>query len=71
LQSEQTRCANRIPKVLQDASIKLSSAATDALGKSWRDTLAASVAGEDDLAVPADSQQKFRFGGTASAFNSD
>lgn len=54
LQGEHTRCANRIHKVLQDANIKLSSVATDILGKSGRDMLAALVAGEDDPAALAD-----------------
>jgi transposase len=48
LYAEHTRCANRIHKVLQDANIKLSSVATDILGVSGRDMLAALVAGEDD-----------------------
>jgi len=48
LHAEHTRCANRIHKVLQDANIKLSSVATDILGKSGRDMLAALVAGRDD-----------------------
>jgi transposase len=48
LYGEQTRCANRIHKVLQDANIKLSSVATDVLGTSGRDMLAALVAGEKD-----------------------
>ena len=48
LYGEQTRCANRIYKVLQDANVKLSSVATDVLGTSGRDMLAALVAGEKD-----------------------
>jgi transposase len=48
LYGEHTRCANRIHKVLQDANIKLSSVATDVLGMSGRDMLAALVAGQDD-----------------------
>lgn len=48
LQAECTRCANRIHKVLQDANIKLSSVATDVLGLSGRDILAALVSGEVD-----------------------
>jgi transposase len=46
LAGECTRCVNRIHKVLQDANIKLSSVATDVLGLSGRDMLAALVAGE-------------------------
>lgn len=45
---EQTRCANRIHKVLQDANLKLSSVASDVLGVSGREMLAALVRGEDD-----------------------
>jgi transposase len=48
LAGEHTRCANRIHKVLQDANVKLSSVATDVLGMSGRDMLAALVAGEHD-----------------------
>lgn len=54
LHGEQTRCANRIHKVLQDANIKLSSVATDVLGISGRDMLAALVAGENDPAALAE-----------------
>ncbi len=54
LHGEHTRCVNRIHKVLQDANIKLSSVATDILGKSGRDMLAALVAGQDDPAVMAE-----------------
>ncbi len=46
LSEEQGRVANRIHKVLQDANIKLSSVATDILGKSGRRMLAAIIAGE-------------------------
>jgi transposase len=45
---EQTRCVNRIHKVLQDANIKLSSVASDVLGVSGRQMLEALVRGEDD-----------------------
>lgn len=48
LYGEHTRCANRIHKVLQDANIKLSSVATDILGKSGRRMLQALIAGEQD-----------------------
>jgi transposase len=48
LHGEHTRCANRIHKVLQDANVKLSSVATDVLGVSGRDMLAALVDGEED-----------------------
>jgi transposase len=48
LYGEQTRCINRIHKVLQDANVKLSSVATDVMGMSGRDMLAALVAGVKD-----------------------
>lgn len=48
LHAEHTRCVNRIHKVLQDANIKLSSVATDILGASGRDMLAALIKGEKD-----------------------
>lgn len=48
LAGEHTRCVNRIHKVLQDANIKLSSVATDVMGVSGREMLAALVAGKDD-----------------------
>ena len=48
LHGEHTRCVNRIHKVLQDANIKLSSVATDVMGLSGRDMLAALMAGEND-----------------------
>jgi len=47
LLGERTRCANRIHKVLQDANIKLSSVASDILGVSGREMLAALLRGED------------------------
>lgn len=45
---ERTREVQRLDKVLQDAGIKLSSVATDILGKSGRDMLLALVAGRRD-----------------------
>jgi transposase len=48
LLAEQGRAANRIHKILQDANIKLSSVASDILGKSGRAMLRALVAGERD-----------------------
>jgi len=48
LTNEQTRVANRIHKVLEDANIKLGSVATDILGKSGREMLEALLAGEGD-----------------------
>jgi transposase len=46
LASEQTRLANRIPKVLEDANIKLGAVASDILGKSGRAMLRALIRGE-------------------------
>ena len=57
LAAECTRCANRIHKVLQDANIKLSSVATDVLGVSGREMLAALVAGEADPGTLAELAQ--------------
>jgi transposase len=51
---ERTREAQRLDKVLQDAGIKLSSVASDLLGKSSRAMLAAMVAGTTDPDVLAD-----------------
>lgn len=50
LVSEKARVANRIQKTLEDANIKLASVATDVLGVSGREMLAALVAGETDVA---------------------
>ena len=51
---ERGREAQRLDKVLQDAGIKLSSVATDILGKSGRDMLAALVSGTRDPEILAD-----------------
>ena len=51
---ERGREAQRLDKVLQDAGVKLSSVATDILGKSGRDMLDALVAGTRDPAVLAE-----------------
>lgn len=48
LAAEHTRCVNRIHKVLQDANVKLSSVATDVMGVSGREILAALVEGKKD-----------------------
>jgi transposase len=45
---ERTREVNRVHKVLESANIKLSSVATDIMGKSGREMLAAIVAGRDN-----------------------
>jgi transposase len=48
LASEQTRLANRIHKVLEDANLKLGAVASDILGKSGRAMLRALICGEHD-----------------------
>jgi len=48
LASEQTRVANRIHKVLEDANIKLGAVASDILGKSGRAMLRALIRGDQD-----------------------
>jgi transposase len=50
---ERTAAANRLQKTLEGANIKLASVATDILGTSGRDILAALVAGETDGAALA------------------
>ena len=50
---ERTAEANRLQKTLEGANIKLASVATDILGKSGREMLAALVAGEADPAALA------------------
>jgi len=51
---ERTREVQRLDKVLQDAGVKLSSVASDILGRSGRDMLDALVAGSRDPAVLAE-----------------
>jgi len=51
---ERSREAQRLDKVLQDAGVKLSSVASDILGKSGRDMLEALVQGSRDPEVLAD-----------------
>jgi transposase len=48
LVSEQTRLANRLHKVLEDANIQLAAVATDILGQSGRALLRALIRGEHD-----------------------
>jgi len=48
LRDEQTRVANRIHKVLEDANLKLGSVATDILGVSGRDILEGLIGGKQD-----------------------
>jgi transposase len=50
---ERTREANRLEKELEDAGIKLSTVASDILGRSGREMLAALIAGERDVHVLA------------------
>lgn len=54
LTQEESRVANRIHKVLEDANIKLGSVASDILGVSGRDMIAALIAGEQDPAAVAE-----------------
>jgi transposase len=54
LTEEQTRVANRIHKILQDTNLKLSSVATDILGKTGRTILGALIAGERNPEVLAE-----------------
>lgn len=51
--AERTREVNRVHKVLEDANLKLASVATDILGVSGRDMLAAIIAGNEDPAALA------------------
>lgn len=48
LLEERSREVNRVHKVLEDANLKLSSVATDIMGVSGREMLAAIIAGKDD-----------------------
>jgi len=50
---ERSREVNRVHKVLEDANLKLASVATDIMGVSGREMLAAIIAGQDDPAVLA------------------
>lgn len=58
LVGEHTRTGNRVAKVLEDANIKLSSVATDILGKSGRLMIKAIITGEDDPHKLADLAQR-------------
>jgi transposase len=51
---ERTAAANRLHKVLEGANVKLTSVATDILGRSGREMLQALVAGQTDAALIAD-----------------
>jgi transposase len=50
---ERSREVNRVHKVLENANLKLSSVATDGMGVSGRDMLAAIIAGQNDPAALA------------------
>ncbi|CAB3395022.1 protein of unknown function [Kyrpidia spormannii] len=54
LVDERTREANRIQKVLEGANVKLSSVATDILGKSGREILKALIEEQTDPEALAD-----------------
>lgn len=54
LQGDRTRDADRLEKLLEDASIKISAVASNIAGVSARSMMAALVAGERDPAVMAD-----------------
>lgn len=54
LVADKAAVANRIPKTLEDANIKLAGVATDVLGVSGRAMIARIIAGEDDPARLAD-----------------
>ncbi len=48
---ERSRVINRLQKTLEDANLKLACVATDLMGQSARDMLAARLSGEVDPAV--------------------
>lgn len=54
LVEDKSRVVNRVQKTLEDANIKLSSVASDVMGKSGRDMIHAMIAGERDPAKLAD-----------------
>src|SRR4051794_27827709 len=54
LVQERTAAANRLQKVLEGANVKLASVASDILGRSGREMLAALVAGETNTAAMAE-----------------
>lgn len=58
LTGERTRVANRIAKTLEDANIKLSSVASDILGKSGRLMIQAIISGENSPEMLADLAQR-------------
>src|SRR4029077_5373328 len=54
LVEERSRIINRLQKTLEDANLKLASVASDLMGRSARDMLAALLAGEVDPSVLAE-----------------
>lgn len=58
LMGEHTRVANRMAKTLEDANIKLSSVASDILGRSGRSMIKALIAGETDAEALAELAQR-------------
>jgi transposase len=54
LSEERSRLINRLQKTLEDTNIKLASVASDVMGRSARDMLAALLAGEVDPAILAE-----------------
>ncbi len=54
LVDDKNRVVNRIQKTLEDANIKLSSVASDVMGKSGRDMIRALIKGEEDPVALAD-----------------
>lgn len=54
LVQQRTQEVNRLHKVLEAANIKLATVATDVMGMSGRDMLAAIIAGEDDATILAE-----------------
>jgi len=58
LTQAQNRVANRIQKLLQQANVKLSSVASDAMGASGQQMIEAMIAGEQDPARLADLAQR-------------
>jgi transposase len=70
LVGEQTRCKQRLEKLLEDALIKLSSVATDIFGVSGRAMIEALIAGERDphtLAKLARGRLKIKYAGLVEA----
>jgi transposase len=54
LVEDKSRVVNRVQKTLEDANIKLSSVASDVMGKSGRDMIRAMIEGQEDPALLAD-----------------